>query len=453
MSAYKQQKNKKSMLTSSWKDSGVDWIGNIPSDWKVIVLKYGAFLFTGNSIADKNLFLTSDNSYSYIATKDVDINNHSINYSNGIFIPKSNYKFKISKKNSTLLCIEGGSAGQKIAFSDRDICFGNKLCSIKSNNKYISDKYIYYFTQNNLFKTQFFLYLNGLIGGVSVYFIKNFMYLNPPKKTQQRIVVYLDEKTSGIDSLIEKKEKMIELLKEKRSSLITNAVTCGLDTKGKLRQKPKSMPASGWKDSGVEWIGDIPEEWSVKPAFVYLEQTKNKNIGLKEKNLLSLSYGNIINKKLSSNFGLLPESFETYQIVLLGQIIFRFTDLQNDKKSLRSGLVHEKGIITSAYVAVKIKDDTIVLPNYFDYLFRSYDLQKVFYTLGSGVRQSSDFKDLRKLSIVMSDMQTQQRLVNFLNKKTSEIDGVISKIEKQIELLGEYRASLIYHVVTGKISI
>ena len=108
-----------------------------------------------------------------------------------------------------------------------------------------------------------------------------------------------------------------------------------------------------YKDSGVEWIGEIPEHWEVKPLFVVCKNNKEKNDGNKVSNVLSLSYGKIIRRDVESNFGLLPASFETYQIIDDGYIVLRLTDLQNDKRSLRVGLVTEKGIITSAYTGLK----------------------------------------------------------------------------------------------------
>src|SRR5690606_21676902 len=115
---------------------------------------------------------------------------------------------------------------------------------------------------------------------------------------------------------------------------------------------------------------------------------------MREKNLLSLSYGRIVRRDINSNEGLLPESFETYQIVDRNDIVFRMTDLQNDQRSLRSALVRERGIITSAYIAVRPKG---INPSFLGYLIRAYDVQKVFYAMGGGLRQSLKFEELRRL--------------------------------------------------------
>lgn len=107
------------------------------------------------------------------------------------------------------------------------------------------------------------------------------------------------------------------------------------------------------KDSGIEWIGEIPEKWEVTPLYMCFTERRNKNRLGKEKNLLSLSYGHIVQKNIEAKGGLLPESFTTYNIIEPGDIIIRPTDLQNDKRSLRTGLSNEHGIITSAYIDLK----------------------------------------------------------------------------------------------------
>ncbi|WP_044431827.1 MULTISPECIES: restriction endonuclease subunit S [Acinetobacter] len=199
-----------------------------------------------------------------------------------------------------------------------------------------------------------------------------------------------------------------------------------------------------YKPSGVEWLDDVPEHWSLKRFYYLFTENKKKNIGLKETNVLSLSYGNIKEKNIDDNKGLLPESFETYQIIKPNDIVFRFTDLQNDKRSLRSAISKYHGIITSAYIAVKTKQNA----DFYNYLFRAYDLQKVFYSMGEGMRQSLKMDELNKMPVVLPSEDEQKRIVSFLDTETTRIDKLISKQEKLIELLEEQRKSIISHAVT-----
>ncbi len=163
-----------------------------------------------------------------------------------------------------------------------------------------------------------------------------------------------------------------------------------------------------------------------------------------------MSYGKIVRKDISSTDGLLPESFETYQIVHKGDLVFRLTDLQNDKRSLRSGLVKETGIITSAYLAIQ---PTGVDSEYLGYLCRSYDITKVFYSMGGGLRQSLKYDEMKRLPILVPPTRDQESIASFLNSASTAIDPLISEKESLIESLKEYRTSLIHEAVTGKIDL
>lgn len=200
------------------------------------------------------------------------------------------------------------------------------------------------------------------------------------------------------------------------------------------------------KDSGIEWIGEIPKSWTITILSALFSERKCKNSGLAENNLLSLSYGNIVRKNIESNEGLLPASFETYNIIEPGNIVFRLTDLQNDKRSLRTGLCRERGIITSAYVTLQIRSDDS--PRYMHYLFHTYDLCKVFYGMGDGVRQGMNYEDLKRLRILRPDQETQRRIADYLDRKCSQIDAIIARQQEVIEKLKAYKLSVITEAVT-----
>lgn len=200
------------------------------------------------------------------------------------------------------------------------------------------------------------------------------------------------------------------------------------------------------KDSEIKWIGNIPKHWEVHPVYSYFSERKNKNRLGKEQNLLSLSYGNIIKKDINSNGGLLPESFNTYNIIEENDIIIRPTDLQNDKRSLRTGLVKEHGIITSAYIDMKPKKE--VNSHYFHYLLHSYDIQKVFYNMGNGVRQALNFSEFSKLMVFAPPLKEQNKIADFLDEKCAEIDSISTEIQEQVDTLEEYKKSVITEAVT-----
>jgi len=200
------------------------------------------------------------------------------------------------------------------------------------------------------------------------------------------------------------------------------------------------------KNSGIEWIGDIPEHWETRPLFVACKENQRTNHDHSISNVLSLSYGKIIPRDVQNNFGLLPESFDSYQIVIPGHIILRLTDLQNDHRSLRVGLVKELGIITSAYVG--LEPNSKIISEYLYYLLHTYDLQKIFYGMGGGVRQSMKFSDLKRLLLIIPSTKEQKQIADFLESTTKGIDENISKSQKLVELLKEERQSIINQAVT-----
>ena len=258
----------------------------------------------------------------------------------------------------------------------------------------------------------------------------------PPLDEQKCIADYLDTKCAKIDALTADIQAQIDTLEQYKHSVITEAVIKGLN------------PDAEIKDSGIEWVGHIPANWIIHPIYTYFGERKNKNRFGTEDNLLSLSYGRVIRKDINTSDGLLPESFNTYNIVEAGDIIIRPTDLQNDKRSLRTGLVKEHGIITSAYIDLcPIKK---VDSRYFHFLLHAYDVMKVFYNMGNGVRQGLNYSEFSRLMVFEPPYDEQVAIANHLDAKCIEIDGVIAQKQEQLSTLETYKKSLIYEYVTGK---
>lgn len=159
----------------------------------------------------------------------------------------------------------------------------------------------------------------------------------------------------------------------------------------------KRYPAM--KDSGVPWLGEMPAHWQQLPGRSCFVENRAPNTGLRETTVLSLSYGQIVVRPPEKLHGLVPASFETYQIIEPHDIVIRPTDLQNDWNSLRFGLANTRGIITSAYMCFRTRD--LLQPEFGYLLLHTYDLKKVFYGLGSGLRQNLDWCDFKYLPCVV----------------------------------------------------
>jgi len=258
----------------------------------------------------------------------------------------------------------------------------------------------------------------------------------PPLDEQEEIARFLDKKCAEIDALSSKIREEIILLQNSKNAFIRESVFGGLD-----RGKPMI-------DSGIDWVGCIPSDWMVRPLSLYFGERKNINSLSDETNLLSLSYGKVVQRDINATGGLLPMSFSTYNIVEPDDIIIRPTDLQNDQKSLRTGLCKEHGIITSAYIALyRIAE---IDAGFAHYVLHAYDIEKVFYNMGSGVRQGLGFDVLKKLKIPVPPLGEQEEIAQYLDEKCAEIDAIIEGKEKQLDVLDSYKKSLIYEYVTGK---
>ena len=205
-------------------------------------------------------------------------------------------------------------------------------------------------------------------------------------------------------------------------------------------------PYPAYKDSGLAWLGRVPEHWNVRPAFGAFVPNRERNFGMKVKTVLSLSYGRIVVKPPEKLHGLVPESFETYQIVNPGDIVVRTTDLQNDHTSLRIGMVRDRGIITSAYLALRLQGG---VSSDFGFQFLSvWDASKAIYGYGSGLRQSLGFSDFKRMPVAVPLPEEQAAIVRFLDWANARLERTIRAKRRVIALLTEQKQAIIHRAVT-----
>ena len=197
----------------------------------------------------------------------------------------------------------------------------------------------------------------------------------------------------------------------------------------------------------LDWIGGIPNRWGVHSLGSQLAANKSSNKGLVESRVLSLSYGRVIVKPLDKLRGLVPESFETYQIVEPGDIVIRPTDLQNDQTSLRVGQSMHRGIITSAYICLRPTDS--LNHRYASYLLAAYDFMKVFYGFGSGLRQNLDVKHIKHIPVPVPSLEEQGLIVRYLDHAELRIAKAIAAKQTMVSLMEEQRSAVVAHEMLG----
>lgn len=411
------------------KDSGIAWIGEIPEHWDIhpVYLYFDERKSTNYKMQEQNLLSLS---YGNIIRKDIN--------TNGGLLPISFTTYNIVEKRDIIIRptdLQNDKKSLRTGLVKERGIITSAYIALKPKYSHSSRFYHYMLHAADISKV-FYNMGNGVRQGLNYSEFSKLQILSPSPDEQETIADYLDKKTADIDAAIKEAQELIEKYKAYKQSIITEIVTKGLN------------PNVTMKDSGVEWIGEIPEHWGCHPVYVYFDERKNSNYRMQEQNLLSLSYGKIIRKDINTNGGLLPVSFTTYNIVEDGDIIIRPTDLQNDKKSLRTGLVKERGIITSAYIALKPK--FLQSSRYYHYMLHTADVCKVFYNMGNGVRQGLNYSEFSKLMMISPSVSEQEAIADYLDDKCAKIDSIITDKETLISRLQEYKKSIIFEYVTGK---
>ena len=397
-----------------YKDSGVQWIGKIPAEWKVRKLKY---------------------SYEIIGKTDIPASEGNENGKYPFFTSGEVIKFvdKSVTNGEYVIVGDGGISNFKYyegEFSYSDHCF------LLKTNKQISTRFLYYFLIGNG-ETLDILCFHGIgLRNLDKYKFNSFLACFPPFSDQTFITNFLDSKTAKIDALIEKDKRLIGLLKEKRAALINHAVTKGL------------YPNAKMKDSGIDWIGKIPEGWEVKKLKFSLyekkikDTTKNPNtkfIGLEH---IESETGKLISSSTLEDIDGESVRFKENN-VLFGKLRpYLAKVIKVDFRGSCTGelIVYEAGEkIDSKFLFYRLLSKSFIdLVNSTTY----------------GVKMPrADPTQLSNIKIAWPLLPEQTAIANFLDKVTTRIDKTINNTEQKIKLLEEYKKSLIHHVVTGKIDV
>lgn len=417
---------------STYKETDIPWIGKVPAHWKMQKMRT---LLQAKSIKNRE----GEQLLSVVREEGVIVRNVESKEENHNFIPDdlTNYKFievgdfVVNKMKSW----QGSYAVTQYkgivspAYYTFDLHFPNKEFF---NVAMRSNAYIPFFTK----------YSKGIRVGqwdLSIFGLKEIPLFIPPAEEQEAIVEYLERKVGEIDHFVELTEQRIERLRELKQAVISEAVTRGID------------PSAPLTPSGIPWLGDVPAHWQKLKLSQVASVHFISNRNVLHQNLLSLSYGKIVQKDIDSNFGLLPSSFDNYQVIEPGNIILRLTDLQNDQKSLRVGLCNEVGIITSAYLALQNKK--YVLSSFLYIALHVADIKKVFYGLGNGLRQSLNWAGLRNITLPIPPVEEQEAIVSYIEERVGRIDKLVASYEEQLERVRELKQSIISEAVTGQVCL
>lgn len=403
---------------TSYKDSGVEWLGEIPCDWNLVKLKYLVSITTGNKDTENK---EQDGKYPFfVRSKNVErINSYSYD-------------------GEAILTAGDGDIGKIFHYINGKFDYHQRVYMFYKF-KNILVKFIYFYLQENLHKEVIKLSAKTTVDSLRLPMLQDFIISVPAVQEQQQIANFLDKATAKIDTLIKKQTKQIELLKEKRQAVISHAVTKGIN------------PNVPMKDSGVEWLGVIPEHWEVKRSK-FLFKIKKRISGKEGYQVLSITQQGIKEKDTESGAGQLSMDYSKYQFAYVGDFAMNHMDLLTGYVDITK----YDGVISPDYRVFTLEDKNSH-PNYYLYLYQNGYKNKIFYKYGQGSSQLGRWRlpteQFNEFRFPYPPLEEQQQIANYLDEKTSKIDTLIEKSNKSIELLKEKRIALISAAVTGKIDV
>lgn len=431
---------------SEYKDSGVQWLGQIPGHWEIRPFKSNFTLGKGLSITKENLTESGINVINYgqihsklnLATIVSDclyryVSEDYLSSSPNSIVNKDDFIFADTSED-----VEG--CGNFVRNSNNIITFaGYHTIIARSRNKNYSHFLSYLFISNK-WKQQIWVQVHGVkVFSISRGILNSCKIILPPLSEQEAIVAFLDEKTSKIDKLVANKEKEIALLQEMKQRVIADAVTKGLN------------PDVKFKETGISWLPQVPEHWEVLRLSSKFTGEVTDNRDYEYKTAFKFFYGSLVPKNEVGDLEEYKDTYIKYSILQKGDIVVNGLNLNYDFNSQRIANAPYNGIITSAYVVCRPRKS--VNSDYYTWLFKAMDSMKLFHGMGTGIRLTLSFKELKKQLLPVPPLSEQEAIVTYIEDRVSKIDALTQKLQNEIECAKEYKQRLISDAVTGQIKV
>lgn len=410
-------------MAKAMKDSGIEWIGEIPEDWQVTRLRFLCKILTGNK---DTINRNDEGKYSFYVRSPIIERIDTYSYDG----------------EAILMAGDGVGAGKVFHYAIGKFDYHQRVYNLHEFNR-IHAKYLYYYLQENFRKEIEQSNAKSTVDSIRLPMLLNFPILITDTSKQQAIADYLDRKCSLIDSTIEKQKAVIEKLKLYKQSIITEAVTKGLDPNVKM------------KDSGIEWIGEIPEGWETAKIKYFLNKiTDGAHVSPETDNgvynfvsvtdLLeeTIDFGNCLKTSMTSYEWFVRTGCKPIK----GDVL-----LSKDGTVGKSVVVNDNDDFVVASSLIILSPKLNLNSRYLNYLIKSDVIQEQLkqYLKGTGLKRVSVI-NASKLIGIFPDVLTQQAIVDYLNTKCSQIDTILTDKQKLVDKLTDYKKSLIYECVTGK---
>jgi type I restriction enzyme S subunit len=401
--------------------SGSRWFGKLPDNWEERKIQYSARVFSGGT-PDRNNFEYWDNgTIPWLSSGE--INKGTITTADGLITETAlrESSARWASKGTLLMALNGqGKTKGTVALLECDSTINQSLCNISPDKEHFY-KYVKYFLESR------YSQIRGLVGedrdGLNLSLVKSIVLPLPPLPIQKAIASYLDKETARIDALIAKKERQIELLQEKRQAIITQAVTKGLNPNAKM------------KDSGVEWIGEIPEGWEVmKLKWIY--------------------------RGIGSGNGIPPDDIQEvgkYPVYGGNGIMGYAEKFNSDKEDIIIGRVGAKcGNVYIVSGNKWISDNALVLTietNNKAYIAQYLEMRNLNELANKNAQPLITGTMVGDQIVIVPPYDEQLGIMTYLGREKQKISNLVNRIVNSISLLREYRSSLITAAVSGQIDV
>lgn len=413
------------------------WLAGVPKEWEIRKIKH--FFTVVNGSTPKSSESTYwDGNITWITPADYKTEDKYICSSKKTITQEGLNSCSTSKVPAGSILVSNRAPIGSIGIAEKELCTSQGCKSLVKANE-INEEYIYYYLSvmsgplNMLGRGTTFLELSSND-------LANFLFPLPTAKEQEAIVKILNKKIAAINDVICNKTEILELLQEQKASVICTCVIKGISS------------TAAMKDSGIDWLGQIPAHWRVVPAKALFAQSKETRHETDIQLTASQKYGIISQEDYMER--------QNYKIVLADKGLENWKHVEpNDfiisLRSFQGGLEisYIPGCITWHYIVLKPKAG--VEPEYFKWLFKSPRYIQALQRTANFIRDGQDlrFSNFVQVPLPLIPMDEQKEIAEYLNKETARIDSIIADITEQIEKLKEYRQSVISEVVTGKVAV
>jgi type I restriction enzyme, S subunit len=440
-----------------YKGSGVEWLGEVPAGWEVVGIKRLCSLITDGAHISPE---TDNGVYGFVSTKD--INADTIDFDNCLRTSEASFEYLVKAGCRPLvgdvLFSKDGTIGRTVVVrKDLDFVVASSLIIIRPDSSVLAPEFLNYLCMSDVVASQ----VDSLVKGaglprLSIQNLLKVLGVFPPLPEQQTITAFLDRETGKIDALVAEQQRLIELLKEKRQAVISHAVTKGLN------------PAAPMKDSGVEWLGEVPAGWEVKKLKHIKAESPNSFVdgpfgnNLKSEHFIDNGDAYVIESNFATQGRLEPcelktisaEHFATIRRseTKKGDIVIAKIGAQFGKSSILPP-IDKPAVVSGNSMKLTVNNNICETVWAYWQLFNQKLNGEIDLLVNGSAQPALSLGTMNELAFLLPNIDEQKKIIAFLDTETVKFDTLVSEAERAVSLLKERRTALISAAVTGKIDV